>query len=771
MIDSIKKYFLSSYEEHDYSRRQKAFILMVLSFVAIFLFSAALIVNLLTKQSFELIFGISVDLILIVSAMGTMYLLKNNRYNAAVMVILSGPTAAILWGCYQRIGMLLQTYTMSFYYFFFAMITIVALLGTRKMMMAVALFFGSALNVVYVYLYTRLPGVNANFVSHVVNLNISFIITACLLYLIMKISEKALVDVQHELVKNRELSGSLERKVEHRTRELAKANENLKYLDRAKSVFFSNVSHELRTPLTLILSPVESILQGGYPGKVDEDFFRKLYNNGRRLLGLINNLLDFSKIEAGRMVLRLKMVDVSKELGLCVANVHSGAISKGLSIEYADNSGGLVASLDRELFIRAVYNLLGNAIKFTPEGGRIDVVLSASDGLYTVAFHDTGIGISPEKHEMIFDRFAQADSTSSRKYEGTGIGLSLTREIARLHGGDVTVESQMGKGSTFYLTLPVRVSESEALSDRDDVPREEYVSAAPADITVEGIPAVSAGGEQESCGSLSEEGAAGDGEPLLLIVEDNRDMRSFIAEIVRNEYRVLTAQHGKEALEKLDSLEEPPDLIVSDVMMPEMDGYELTKRVREDARYEGIPIILLTAKAETSMKLEGFGRGATDYVVKPFNAGELLARMKAQLELKALRDRLVKANAALYRKLQEQTAGKPAASVSASAEEKVAHVEEFIRENYTSDLSREGLAAAVGLSSDHLSRAFNKVTGKRIDEYINELRVEEARRRLRETEETIISIAFDVGFENVRTFNKVFGKIAGMTPSEWRKNK
>ncbi len=551
----------------------------------------------------------------------------------------------------------------------------------------------------------------------------------------------------------RQATETLEIKVEERTNELASANERLKSLDRAKTEFFANVSHELRTPLTLMLSPVASVLQGAYPGKVDATFFRKLYDNGARLLGLINNLLDFSKIEAGRMTVNAEQVDVSRELELCAANFHSAAQAKGLTLSCEDRAGGVEAHMDRDLFRKAVYNLLGNAIKFTPSGGKIGVALDVGDGSFTVSVSDTGIGIPADKHEIIFERFGQADASSTRKYEGTGIGLSLTREIARLHGGDVTFRSVEGEGSTFYLTMPLNM---EAIKGSE--PRAEgFIGESEPQVDRESS---AEGSEPPICESLDEDA------PRVLIVEDNPDMLSFLSEIVGSRYRVIRARNGKEALAAIGEAAEPFDLILTDVMMPEMDGLELLAAVRADAAYEGVPVLLLTAKADDAMKLEGFGKGATDYIVKPFNALELLARIASQLELKEVRDRLARANAVLYRRLSER--GASSATVGASAEEKVARVVEFIAENFTADISREGLAAAVDLSPDHLSRAFNRVTGKRIDEHINELRIEEAKRRLRETDETVISIAMGVGFESVRTFNKVFAKLAGMPPTRWR---
>jgi YesN/AraC family two-component response regulator len=216
---------------------------------------------------------------------------------------------------------------------------------------------------------------------------------------------------------------------------------------------------------------------------------------------------------------------------------------------------------------------------------------------------------------------------------------------------------------------------------------------------------------------------------------------------------------------------ENPDLILADVMMPEMDGYEMTEKIRQNNEYDGIPIILLTAKAGTDMKLAGFTRGANDYVVKPFNPRELEARIKSQLDLKRLRDKLQRNNERLYEKLQAKVGAVKSNEVSELSKEKIEEIKVFIEENYDSDITRDGLAKAVNMNPDHLGKVFNQHLGMKIGDYVNKLRIEEAARRLRETKDEVIVIAYDVGFESLRTFNRVFGNVMEMTPAKYRAEK
>jgi signal transduction histidine kinase/DNA-binding response OmpR family regulator len=564
-----------------------------------------------------------------------------------------------------------------------------------------------------------------------------------------------------------ELLQKEKQKSDIQTRELESVNQKLVELDTAKTNFFSNISHEFRTPLTLMLTPLESVISGtnGDSITLNRETAESIRHNCLRLLRLINDLLDFTKIEAGKMSISRQPTDIDAFLRQFVAVVNSSAELMGINLEYIPPEGKIIGAIDRKLMENALYNLISNALKFTPQGGRVLVKLEAfhcarenTDGAspvqnyFSITVSDTGIGISARDREMIFERFTQVDASSSRKYEGSGIGLSITKELVEMHGGVISVESEPEQGSSFKITIPCNFNDNE-ISDEtgngDGINQRLWGGIIPYDTAKQ--PVVKEEDELET----------------ILVVEDNPEMIKLLNMILESKYNLINAVNGKDALEKMDSDEALPDLVLADVMMPEMNGYEFTRLIRADGRFEGMPVILLTAKADDSMKMEGFESGATDYITKPFNARELTARINAQLEMKKLRDRLSRANQQLYARLKAASAPVQP-SLSDSTEEKINLVLNFIHENYSASLSREGLALAVDLSADHLSRAFNRVTGKRIDEYINDLRIEEAKRRLRETADTVISIAFAVGFENVRTFNKVFAKNVGITPSQWR---
>lgn len=422
------------------------------------------------------------------------------------------------------------------------------------------------------------------------------------------------------------------------------AEQRLKELDKAKTNFFANISHELRTPLTLISSPMESLLSGEYGEKLgyDHPMFESVYRNSLRLLKLINSLLDFSKMDAGRMGLKPKKTNISALLRFYKETIESAAKSRGLTVDYIDHTDGLVAFVDRDLLEKAVFNLLSNALKFTAAGGSITIVLDEQpDNRFAIAINDTGIGIPEDKLGAIFERFVQVDGSSSRKYEGTGIGLAFVKEIAGHMGGFINAKSREGQGSSFVLCLPSGKQGQETLEEEvEDI--DEVKSFLMADLEASKASLVE--------NTLSSKTQAS---PLVLVVDDNKDLLDFISSIVAKEYRIETAVNGRLGLDK--ALKLRPDIIVSDVMMPEMDGYQLAREVKHSEALSGVPIILLTAKADISMKIEGLERGADDYLSKPFNSRELLARIKALLEMKKLRDILAEKKGLLEALVKEQT--------------------------------------------------------------------------------------------------------------------
>ncbi|MBN1531618.1 MAG: SpoIIE family protein phosphatase [Spirochaetes bacterium] len=461
-----------------------------------------------------------------------------------------------------------------------------------------------------------------------------------------------------------DLNENLEKKVQLRTGELKEANDKLKELDRAKSDFFTNVSHEIRTPLTLILSPIESVLQKKFSGEVDEEFFRSMHRNAVRLIGLVNSLLDFSKIDAGKMTLSLRMVDMVEFLESRIHSTKDAFDSRGIYLELVSESGALRFNFDPEMMDRIVMNLLSNALKFTERGGAVKVEVGKRGEACRISFADTGCGIPSDRIQSVFERFSRADAGATRKYEGTGIGLALVKEMVSLHGGRMDIQSRdidnfpEDHGTVVTIELPMdaeRIEGAEIQPGQYDDDASRFFAAR------DFFNLMPPGGVKPP---VTDSDAVGGGTPAggenekVLVVEDNPDMRELLKNLLHGKYRVFFATNGREGLERAKEIS--PDLILSDVMMPVMDGYEMTMRLKNDMNLKDIPVIMLTAKADTGSIVEGMEYGADDYVAKPFNADELLTRVKAILRSKnyqriiARRNREIEEELEIARLIQKQ---------------------------------------------------------------------------------------------------------------------
>lgn len=428
-----------------------------------------------------------------------------------------------------------------------------------------------------------------------------------------------------------------------------KAEEARRELEDQKSRFFANVSHEIRTPLTLILSPLESYLQGDYRKKIDRDFFENLYRNGLRLLKLINNLLDFSKLEAGRMPMRVVDLDIARFMENYLVSLQSTCESRGisLSLQAPDKVRDLYA--DSEKIDKVFMNLLSNAIKFTEKGGAITVKIH-DDGVFCyVEIEDTGHGIPSGSIEKIFERFGQADTSMTRRQTGTGIGLALARELVEMHGGTITVRSRFienfpeDHGTVFMVTLPKGKEHFKGLphvtfgkpTELDESIQDHRFAGMR---EMDDIKAADSFFKTNESMAVNTNGAL----PRILIVDDNGDMRDFLAALLKDEYTVIAATNGREGLEAVR--DHHPDLVITDVMMPVMDGYEMTRLIKDDQEMKHTPVIMLTAKAEMSQKIEGLEFGADDYLTKPFNSKELLTRIKTLLKTKEYEGEIARRN-------------------------------------------------------------------------------------------------------------------------------
>jgi signal transduction histidine kinase len=393
-------------------------------------------------------------------------------------------------------------------------------------------------------------------------------------------------------------------------------------LDRQKTAFFSNVSHEFRTPLTLMLAPIEAALHRS-PPSLGDDEIALVHRNATRLLRLVNTLLDFSRLEAGRTTVAYQPTDLAaltRELASTFQSLMSDA---GLRFEIDCPPLHGPVAVDREMWEKIVLNLLSNAFKFTLAGS-VRVRLRDSIDAIELVVQDTGSGIPEDDLPRVFERFHRVAGTPARTFEGSGIGLSLVRELARMHEGEVRVDSVFGEGSTFTVTIPRR--------DRSAAAPVE--AGRPADAAAPFIDEARRwdGGVDRTEATST---FADDGKARVLVVDDNADMRDYLARLLGQSWQVDVAANGREAIEHLARAR--PDLILTDVMMPELDGLDLLRRVRANAATRLTPVIVLSARSGEESRIEGLAAGADDYVIKPFSANELVARVRTHLELSLLR--------------------------------------------------------------------------------------------------------------------------------------
>ncbi|MEZ4701916.1 MAG: ATP-binding protein [Rhodothermales bacterium] len=532
---------------------------------------------------------------------------------------------------------------------------------------------------------------------------------------------------------------------------LASAQERallIEQLDRTKSRFFVNLSHEFRTPLTLLLGPVRDALDGAY-GELDPRFHGQLgamHRAADRLHRLINQLLDLAKLEAGGMRLEARQGDLVAFVRALTLSFASRAEREGKHLQLDTHAEAAEVYFDRDKLEKIVYNLLSNAFKFTAAGGKIRVSVAASEGSARIVVRDTGEGIPAGELPHIFDRFHQADASPTRRHEGSGIGLSLAKELAELHGGTLTAESQQGFGSAFTLTLPLGRAHlrDEDLIAEETLPQVDKLDAA--DPVQQILSRASSLSAQVSPPTAT-----------ILLVDDNADVRAYLKSHLAG-YRILEAEDGEAGLAL--AIAESPDLVISDVMMPKLDGYGLCAALRKDRRTQDIPVVLLTAKAAEENKLEGLGAGADDYLYKPFSARELLART----------ENLIYRRKQLKAKYRQEVVLKPTEITVTSADaawlEKVRGIVEA--QMGDGQFGVERLAEEVGLGRRQLQRKMNELTGGTTHRFIQELRLERARQLLEQQAGNVSEVAYRVGFRDPRHFARLFQQQYGKPPSRWR---
>jgi signal transduction histidine kinase/DNA-binding response OmpR family regulator/ligand-binding sensor domain-containing protein len=533
-------------------------------------------------------------------------------------------------------------------------------------------------------------------------------------------------------------------------------------VDRLKSRFFANISHEFRTPLTLITGPAEQAMVTTRESATKQRL-RLIKDNAKKLLGLVNQLLDFSRLESGMMRLQVYSNDICHFLRRVVMSFESWAERKQITLEFHPDAESIQGYFDGDKLEKILNNLLSNALKFTPVGGKIEVTVSNAPmspayrparflmykkGLeersaedIQISISDTGTGISKEHLPHIFDRFYRIDETHTT--EGTGIGLALTNELVQLHHGKITVDSNPGQGSVFTVVLPIGKSAFAA----DEIVESPIVHQEPKHVDF--------GETEDEIRKVSVEKVF-EIKPIVLVIEDNADLRRYIRDNLENYYAVNEAAGGKEGYDK--AVEIVPDLVISDVMMPEMDGIELCRTLKKDIRTSHIPVILLTARAGTDSKIEGLDTGADDYVIKPFDMKELLARVR----------NLIEQRQQLRKKFSAGVLLKPGeVTISSLDESLLKRIMEVVEKKMgDEDFNVDELAYEVFLSKRHLERKLLALTNLSPAEFIRHMRLQRAYEMLEKKTGSVAEIAFQVGFSNPSYFSYCFHEHFGFPPSE-----
>jgi signal transduction histidine kinase/ligand-binding sensor domain-containing protein/DNA-binding response OmpR family regulator len=514
----------------------------------------------------------------------------------------------------------------------------------------------------------------------------------------------------------------------------------LQELDTVKTELYTNITHEFRTPLAVILG--ETSLLEKQAMRHQKEGLAAIRRQAGQLLRLVNQMLDLAKVEAGSMHRQMLQTDVVLFLKYLLESFHSLAEDRGIRLQFESSVMELWMDCDVDKWQKIFSNLLSNALKFTPAGGTVALKLFIEKSTIhpeqvQIIVSDTGTGILPENLPRVFERFFQADQTDP----GTGIGLALTKELVHLLGGSIRVDSVPMQGTVFTLVLPVTRGAEKRRLQQDDLlihsdPSEQQGATA--------VPAPSGGKNR----------------PRLLLVEDNPDVVRYIVRLLMNDYKILRADSGKEGLEM--AFRYTPDIVISDVMMPQMDGFELCRRLKTDERTSHIPLILLTAKADQPSKIEGLEHGADAYLVKPFHPEELFVRIKKLIELR--------------RKLQEhfRTTGRHLPGLKDNAPsldevffEKVLRIVEENLGDETFDMPQ--LCKALHMSRSNLFRKIKALTGQSVTVFIRNLRLEKARDLLLGTDLNVTEVCFRVGFGSPNYFSRIFQETYGVSPSEIRK--
>jgi signal transduction histidine kinase/CheY-like chemotaxis protein len=527
----------------------------------------------------------------------------------------------------------------------------------------------------------------------------------------------------------------LEQIVQLRTAELKEQADKLLELDAVKSRFFTNITHEFKTPLTLIMNPAKELLYT--PTGDNNKNLRLIISNAERLLQLINQLLDLSKVESGLMDVNLTPVDLVALIKLHTLSYESLALQKGITLLFTADRDTLWIRTDRDKMDKVILNILSNALKFTDEG-KVEIALlentEAPGSAFTLTIRDTGKGIHAAKLPYIFTRFYQADPSDTRSAEGTGIGLALTKELVELMGGQITAESAEGVFTQIRVDMPYQVAEAvtdplaEKLADEVFTPMIDTAEVLVAD----------------------------ESSPLILLIEDHHELREFIRQSLAGRYRLITAADGEEGI--ILGLQHIPNLVITDLMMPRVGGYEVSETLKKDERTSHIPVIILTAKADLDSRIQGIETGADAYLAKPFDQRELIALIENLINVRE-QLRLHYSTHDLWLK---DTIALPSIEQDFIARVRQAVESHLNEEGYSADQ----LAADMGLSRTQLHRKLKGLIGQAPGELIRIVRLQYAHDLLERRVATVSEVAYMVGFGSPASFSASFSRHFGFAPSK-----
>ena len=566
------------------------------------------------------------------------------------------------------------------------------------------------------------------------------------------------VKLNEKLAKTNDELKRLNVELGEKNEELKRLNEEVLELTHSRLVFFTNISHELRTPLTLIADPVEMLLEDTSIKGKSRELLKMVQRNALALQQLVSNILDFRKIQNGKMELKLYRFDIVKTLAMWVGDFQLTAERKQirLHLNVNDLKGSHEMIADQEKISRIVFNLLSNALKYTPAGGDIFVSLKDEGEKLRLDIRDTGKGIEKEEADKIFERFFQAKGAAS----GTGIGLALVKSFVELHHGEVWVESELGKGSDFIVEIPREQVDKSQVIHMDDKGVDNPVSTSYSkdkSVVGESVLQYIDDGERK-CGKVQQLVSENTNKPTVLVIDDNNDIRQYEHTLLQDDYIVIEAVDGKEGLEI--AKKEVPDLVICDVMMPVMDGLEFTEQLKTNTATSHIPVIMLTAKNLEEHRAEGYEHGADSYITKPFHSKVLLARIENLLKQRKLLKHLYQGSKEAEQEIAES-------HLEDRDKQFLKQLHSIIQKNLSdSEFGVEDIGKQIGLSRVQLYRKVKAMTGSSVVDLLRKARLAKAKRLLESRSMSVSEVAYDVGFSAPSYFTKCFKEEYGMLPGE-----